>query len=94
LYLDCAIFFTTIETTPAPEERDIEELFEEDHFAGEDQGQSEPTGKPPLALAYLIPYFYAYALITKIHFYSCGGVACGTPALLRSIPPQWVLPLE
>ena len=68
--------------TPSEGEGD----FVED-FVGEEQGQPEPTGKPPLALASFYPILYAYALVYKLH-YSVGiGVASGTPTLLRYYHP-------
>ena len=40
-----------------------EEGYSGEEFAGEDQGQPEPTGKTPLALAYIILYCFASALV-------------------------------
>ena len=83
------LFCATIDTPNA-----VREECEGEAFAGEDQGQPEPTGKPPLALASLLSYIAMHMLwFMKLHYSFGDGVASGTPTLLRIIPPPWVLPL-
>ena len=48
----CLFACATLDTSS-----DGEEGYAGDLFVGEDQGQPEPTGKPPLALAYFNPIF-------------------------------------
>ena len=51
--VDCVLLlFATIDPTSEGEEG-----YEGEDFAGEGPGQPGTTGKPPLALAYLIPIF-------------------------------------
>ena len=52
-----------------------------------DQDSQGQQASHHLLLHIFILHFYAYALVTKMQFYSCGGVACGTPTLLRITTP-------
>ena len=65
-YVDCVLALLACMSIDSPSGG--EEGFIGEDFAGEDQGQPDATGKPPLALASLfILCLYAYALVYKLH---------------------------
>ena len=58
--IECILLLACVSVDEASEG---EEGYAGEDFAGEDQGHPEPTGKPPLDLAYMYLLYYAYALV-------------------------------
>ena len=70
-----------------------EEEYEGEGTPGDDQGQTEPIGKPPFYLAYLNPIIAAYALIFELALFSQYRSCLWHSDTPPSLPPLRVLPL-